>query len=201
MQRRAEANAIGVELLGPAGLRGLEPHAAGVAALHVPSAAVVDFRRVALALAKRVAEQGGEVRLQWPVTALQAEGHHVIVLSERGDVRARGAVTCAGLHADRLARTHGAALDDVHIVPFRGEYFDLVPSRRDLVRGLIYPVPDPAFPFLGAHLTRTIDGRVHAGPNAVLAFAREGYRRATIRPGDVSDVLRYRGFWRLARRH
>src|SRR5207249_4639189 len=123
------------------------------------------------------------------------------ITTDSGELAARVVVNCAGLHSDRVARLHDPALTDVRILPFRGEYYELVDGRRDLVRTAIYPVPDPALPFLGVHFTRGIDGSVHAGPNAVLAFAREGYRWRDVRGRDVAEMLRFRGTWRVARRH
>jgi (S)-2-hydroxyglutarate dehydrogenase len=183
LEERAAANGIATERLGPAGIRDHEPHAAGIAALHVPSAGLVDFAAACRALARRVEAAGGTI-----VTGTRVD--------DVRSVPARRVVTCAGLHSDRL--TGSAA---VRIVPFRGEYHELVPARRSLVRDLIYPVPDPDLPFLGVHLTRSLDGSVHAGPNAVLALSREGYRWRDVSPRDLADLTRFRGTWRLARRH
>jgi L-2-hydroxyglutarate oxidase len=154
----------------------IEPHAAGIRALHVPTAAIVDYRAVAAALARRIEAAGGTIRLNTRISTLPSGFDRVVV--------------CAGLHADRLART-----SEMKIVPFRGEYYAV--RRPDLVRGLLYPVPDPRFPFLGVHFTRTIDGGLEAGPNAVLALAREGYRWRDVNLRDVFETLTYPGFWRL----
>jgi L-2-hydroxyglutarate oxidase len=195
LAERGVANGIAVERLGPDGLRDVEPHAAGVAALRVPSAAIVDFAAVCRTLARLV----GDVRLSTAVVALRERGDRVVVETTAGEIVAGAVVNCAGLHCDRIAALHAAV--DVRIVPFRGEYHELVPSRRHLVRTLIYPVPDPGFPFLGVHLTRGLDGAVHCGPNAVLATAREGYRRRDVRLADVRETVTFAGFRSLARRH
>lgn len=200
LARRAEANGVGTELLGAEQLTEVEPHVRGVAALRVPSAAIVDFGEVARSLAAEVADSGGEVRLGTSVAGIRTEGDGVVVDTSRGPIRARAAVNCAGLHADVLARASG--LDtDIRIVPFRGEYLELVPSRRHLVRHLVYPVPDPRFPFLGVHFTRMVDGSVHAGPNAVLALAREGYGWGRIDRHEVRSLLGAPALRRLAARH
>ena len=201
LHRRSIANGVpGIELIGPERLRELEPHAAGIRALHSPETAVVDFSRVADAFAKDVRASGGEVLLGREVVGLSRRGGATVVETTGGDVEARHVVVCAGVHADRLASLSGAEAEP-RIVPFRGDYLVLRPERRHLVRGLIYPVPDPAFPFLGIHTTVRVDGEVLLGPNAVLALAREGYRRRDVSLRDVADVLRSRGFRRLARRH
>jgi L-2-hydroxyglutarate oxidase len=184
LEERAAAQGIVTERLGPDGIRDHEPHAAGLAALRVPSAGLVDFAAVSLVLARRIEAAGGRI----------VTGTHV---DDVRSVPARRVVACAGLHSDRLA---GDA-STVQVLPFRGEYHELVPARRSLVRDLIYPVPDPAFPFLGVHLTRSLDGSVRAGPNAVLALSREGYRWRDVSPRDVAGMLRYPGLWRLGRRH
>ncbi|MBA9007501.1 MULTISPECIES: L-2-hydroxyglutarate oxidase [Thermomonospora] len=198
IRRRATANGVpGLRWLDAAGLREVEPHAAGVAALHSPHTAIVDFPAVARAFAEDVTEAGGTVRLGFEVTRIRRSGGRVVVNEELAFDRL---VVCAGLQSDRVARLAG---DDPApaIVPFRGEYYRLAPHRTDLVRGLIYPVPDPRYPFLGVHFTRRVDGGVDVGPNAVLALAREGYRRRDLHPADVWETLRWPGFRRLARRH
>jgi L-2-hydroxyglutarate oxidase len=197
LRERADAQQIDAHVLDPAALRELEPHAGGIAALHVPSAALVDFGAVCEALAEEIGALGGRLWLGSKVTSVR----NGIVETTRGPVAFRAIVGCAGLQSDRVARMTGAPDTGVRILPFRGEYHHVVGPSRALVRNLIYPVPDPAFPFLGVHLTRGIDGSVHAGPNAVLALAREGYRWSTVRPADIVEVVRHRGTWRLARRH
>jgi L-2-hydroxyglutarate oxidase LhgO len=183
LEHRARANGVpGVRWVGRGELREIEPHVAGVAALHSPTTAIVDFRRVARAMADDVRACGGELRLGEAVTAVAPGPRGAEVVTSRETFRGRRVVLCAGLHSDVLAQAAG---DDPwpQIVPFRGEYFRLVPERSSLVRGLVYPVPDPAYPFLGVHLTPRVDGAVDIGPNAVLATAREGYRRRDVEPG------------------
>jgi len=198
---RATANGLPVTRVRPEQAREYEPNVSCVAGIHVASTGIVDFGQVCRTLADLVAKAGGEVRLGTRVTGLRpGPGGTTTVLTTGGDLRADRLVNCAGLHADRVARMAGLR-PGARIVPFRGEYYELRPERRDLVNGLIYPVPDPQFPFLGVHLTRMIDGSVHAGPNAVLALAREGYSWGRIRPRDVAEVALYPGLWRLARRH
>jgi (S)-2-hydroxyglutarate dehydrogenase len=183
LERRGAANGVALRRLDPDGVRGIEPHAAGLAALEVTDAGLVDFPGVCRALAAQL-----DVRTD----------HRV---SSRADVPARLVVNCAGLHADTVATALGADLGGLRIVPFRGEYHDLRPAARGLVRGLLYPVPDPALPFLGVHLTRGLDGGVHAGPNAVLALSREGYRWADIDGAEVRSLIRAPGMRRLARHY
>ncbi|KIH97447.1 hydroxyglutarate oxidase [Streptomonospora alba] len=206
IERRAEANGVpGVRRLGPEGLREIEPHVHGVAGVHSPSTAITDFIAVAEALADDVRRSGGRIVLGAPVIALRQETDTAEVLTgdPRGERVRRSfdrVIVCGGLHSDRIARMAGAPADP-RIVPFRGQYHELAPGSRYLVRGLIYPVPDPRYPFLGVHLTRHVHGEVMAGPNAILAAAREGYRLRDVLPGDLADTLGSPGFWRLARRH
>jgi L-2-hydroxyglutarate oxidase len=152
------------------------------------------------AFARRVEERGGELRLGAKVERLARRGRRFEVETPSGTIATRTLVNCAGLYSDRIATMAGAR-PPTRIVPFRGEYYDIRPEKRSLVKGLVYPVPDPSFPFLGVHLTRTVDGRVHAGPNAVLALSREGYRRRDVSPRDALEVAAFGGFWRLAARH
>jgi L-2-hydroxyglutarate oxidase len=196
LHERALANGLPVRLLDPTQAREYEPHLSCVAAMHVASTGIVDFGAVCRALAKLLDAAGVRLRMGERVVALR-DG---VVVTTGGDIRADTVVNCAGLHADRIARLAGVDVP-ARIVPFRGEYFELRPDRRDLVRALIYPVPDPRFPFLGVHLTRMIDGSVHAGPNAVLALAREGYRWSRVNLRDIADQATYPGLWRLARQH
>lgn len=196
---RAQANGLEARRLSPEELAEHEPHAAGLAALHLPSTGVVDFRAVARRLREKLAAGGVEVRLGCEATELEPRGEGVRVRWRGGEVWADHVVACAGLHADRV---HGLqAPPPLRILPFRGEYHQLTPEGAALVRGLIYPVPDPALPFLGVHLTRGIHGDVEAGPNAVLAMAREGYSWADLQGRDLAEILSYPGFWRLARAH
>jgi len=197
---RAKGNGLPVAFITPPQAREYEPHVTCVAAIHVASTGIVDFELVSRTLAALVEKAGGVIRLGARVTGLRPDADGLVVMSTAGEVRADGLVNCAGLHCDRVARMAGLR-PPVRIVPFRGEYYQLRRDRRDLVRGLIYPVPDPALPFLGVHLTRMMDGSVRAGPNAVLALAREGYSWGRIRPRDVAEVAAYRGLWRLARKH
>lgn len=202
LAQRGRENGIPVRELGPAQITEHEPHVRGLAAIHVGTTGICDFGAVAAALAGLAAEAGAAVRCGAEVTAIDRRpGRGVAVRTSDGTVlRARALVNCAGLHSDRIARLAG---DDpgMRIVPFRGEYYELAPERSRLVSGLVYPVPDPAFPFLGVHLTRGIDGSVHLGPNAVPALAREGYDWAAVRPRELAGTLAYRGSWQLARRH
>jgi L-2-hydroxyglutarate oxidase LhgO len=198
VEARAGANRVpGLRWLSAAELRDVEPHAAGVAALHSPHTAIVDFTQVAGVLAA-----GLEVRLGFEVTGIRPAGREVVIsgAAGQGEIVVDRVVACAGLQADRVARLAGDGADPA-IVAFRGEYWRLVPDRAHLVRGLIYPVPDPAYPFLGVHFTRRVSGAVDLGPNAVLALAREGYRRRDVRPADVAAALAWPGFWRMARHH
>ncbi len=202
IERRARANGVpGLRRLGASELRELEPHARGAGALHSPSTAIVDFPAVARALAGELAGAGGEIRLRFEVAGIARRAGETRLRSAGGDELAfERVVICAGLQSDRLAWLAGGEREPV-IVPFRGEYLRLVPGRAGLVRGLIYPVPDPAYPFLGIHFTPRIDGTVDIGPNAVLALAREGYRWRDVSPADILDTLRSPGFRNLARRH
>ena len=200
LAERAAANGVETEAIGPERLREIEPHAAGVAALWVPSTGVVDFPAAARRLADGLRQRGAEVRTGVAVLGGRETARGVTVETTNGPVHARALVACAGLHADRIARAFGVE-PAVRLVPFRGDYALLRPEAERLVRGLIYPVPDPAFPFLGVHLTRSVHGEVDAGPSAALAFAREGYRLGTLNPSDLAETLGYGGFRRLARRH
>jgi L-2-hydroxyglutarate oxidase len=197
---RAAQNGIDLEQVDAGELREREPHVRGLAALFSPRSAIVDFRRVATALAEEVVAHGGRVVLRSEVTGIEERPDGVRITSSTGGYSARMLVACAGLQADRVARMAG--LDtDFRIVPFRGEYHQLPESRRDMVRHLIYPVPDPALPFLGVHLSPMIDGRVTVGPNAVLGLSREDHRRGAVRLRDVASYATFPGMWRFARRN
>lgn len=201
LERRGRANGLrGLRRLDPAEVREREPHVRAVAALLVPETGIVDFARVAEAMADDVRAAGGTVRTGVRVRGCRRDAGGLVVETTGGAVRARVLVNCAGLQSDRVARRCGVT-SDVRIVPFRGEYWTLAPARRDLVRGLVYPVPDPEFPFLGVHFTRRIDGAIEAGPNAVLAFRREGYRWADVSPRDLAAMAAWSGTWRMARRY
>jgi L-2-hydroxyglutarate oxidase LhgO len=199
LRLRAEANGlVGVEEIGPERIREIEPNAVGLRALWVPETGIIDFRAVALAAAGEVRALGGEIVLSARLMGLARRGDQFVLETSAGAFQARSVITCAGLHSDRVAGFTGHA-GGQRIIPFRGDYYTLRPAARSLARGLLYPVPDPSFPFLGVHFTRRIDGEVWAGPNAVLAFAREGYRRRDLSPRDLAGSLTFRGFWRLAR--
>ena len=201
LAERAEANGVPATLISAPEAREFEPEVACVAALRVESTGIIDFPAVCGVLRDRLAERGAELRLASPVLGVRpGRGGGVEVATPDGVLRADALVNCAGLHSDRVARLAGLQ-PSARIVPFRGEYFELRPAARHLVRGLIYPVPDPALPFLGVHLTRMLDGSVHAGPNAVLALAREGYRWRDVSARDLAEVARFPGMWRLAKRY
>jgi L-2-hydroxyglutarate oxidase LhgO len=201
LHRRAVANGVEpVEAIGPERLAELEPNVAGVRALHVAGTAITDFGGVARAYADDVVAAGGSILVGHGVTAVSVRPRSVVLTTPAGDVEASHVVVCAGVYADRMARLCGGSVDP-RIVPFRGDYYVLRPERRHLVNGLVYPVPDPTFPFLGVHTTVRPDGAVWLGPNAVLAFAREGYGRFQVRPRDLLETVGTPGFRRLARRH
>ncbi len=198
LHERGLENGLKVEKIGPEELRELEPHASGLAALKVPEAGIVDFAHIAEALAALVVEEGGELRTSTEVESISETNNEVEISTNGGTFRARSLVNCAGLHSDRVTRLSGVEAG-VKIVPFRGEYYELRPEKRYLVKNIIYPVPNPNFPFLDVHLTRTIEGSVDAGPNAVLALAREGYKKTDFNLRDSIEVLTYPGLWQLAR--
>jgi L-2-hydroxyglutarate oxidase LhgO len=201
LRRRGEANGLtGLRLIGPEELREIEPHASGLQALVVPSTGVTDYAVVCEKYAELISARGGAVLTSAAATGIRRTANEIVVETTRGAFSTASLINCAGLFSDRVSRMAG---DDpgVMIVPFRGEYYDLVPERASLVRALIYPVPDPRFPFLGVHFTRRISGKVDAGPNAVLALAREGYRHSDISIRDLASSLAFPGFWRMARQH
>jgi (S)-2-hydroxyglutarate dehydrogenase len=200
LYERGRANELAVRLLSPEQVLEIEPHVVCLGGIHVPSTGIVDYRRVSLKLAESIAARGGELRLNTKVEALRSTGEGMLVETSNGAMATRKIINCAGLYSDRIARLAGARCD-ARVVPFRGEYYELKPERRTLVKNLIYPVPDPAFPFLGVHFTRMIGGAVHAGPNAVLSLKREGYHRTSFNARDFIDTMTYAGFWRLAARH
>jgi 2-hydroxyglutarate dehydrogenase len=201
LERRGLANGVpGLRRIGPHQIGEIEPHARGVAALHSPETGVVDFGRVAEALAQDVEEAGGAAITGCGVTGLEPSGDRIAVEHERGRTEASFAITCAGAWSDRLAVAAGAPAEP-RIVPFRGAYLRLRPERRDLVHGSIYPVPDPELPFLGGHLTRTIDGEVLLGPSALMVGARDAYRLSRIRRADLAASLGWPGTWRLIARN
>jgi (S)-2-hydroxyglutarate dehydrogenase len=201
LAERAAANGVAAKLIEPSQAREYEPQVACVAALRVESTGIIDFPAVCAALVRQLDEAGADLRLGTPARAIrQGMGGAVEVATDSAVVKADALVNCAGLHSDRIARLAGLS-PKARIVPFRGEYYELRADRRHLVRGLIYPVPDASLPFLGVHLTRMLDGSVHAGPNAVLALRREGYRWRDISARDIAETVRFPGLWRLARRY
>jgi L-2-hydroxyglutarate oxidase LhgO len=201
LERRATANGVpGLRWLEGDELREVEPHAAGVAGLHSPTTAITDYRAIASALADDVRTAGGSLVLGAETTAISVDGGCARVEAARDAFEFDRLVVCAGLQSDRVARLAGDEREPT-IVPFRGEYYRLAPEREGLVHGLLYPVPDPAYPFLGVHFTKRVRGGVDVGPNAVLAFAREGYRRRDLRLADLGETFRSPGFRALARKH
>jgi (S)-2-hydroxyglutarate dehydrogenase len=202
LRERAIANDVpGLEEVGPQRIRELEPHAVGIRGLWSPGTGVVDFGAVARAFARDIVGRGAVIQTLRAAESMVQRGDELVVGTSRGDLVARRVIACAGLQADRVAAmTDTGDQDSPRIVPFRGDYYTLKPEARHLVRGLIYPVPDPRFPFLGAHLSRRVDGSVLAGPNAVLATAREGYGRLEVSLRDLADTVTYPGFRTLARR-
>lgn len=200
LARRSGANGLhGVRRVGPEEMREREPHVTGIAGLLVPETGITDYPAVTRTLARLVGEAGGEVRTGARVDRVRAESGGLVLETHAGRVRCAHVINCAGLRSDRVARLCGVD-PGVRIVPFRGDYYELDARRRDLVRHLIYPVPDAALPFLGVHFTRTVDGGVEAGPNAVLALRREGYRAWSFSPRDAFEIAAWAGTWRMARR-
>ena len=198
---RGQANGLaGLKMLSAEEVREHEPGCRAVRAIHVPETGIVDYVEVVTKMAELLAQRGARILTSAGVTAIRRQGSGLVLETAQGAVEARHLVNCAGLHSDRVAALMGVT-PEVRIIPFRGEYYMLRADRRSIVRGLIYPVPDPEFPFLGVHFTRTIHGDVEAGPNAVLAFAREGYTLGTVRPGELLGTLGYAGFWHMARKY
>jgi L-2-hydroxyglutarate oxidase len=200
LERRGRANGLAPRRVTAEEIKEREPHVACLAGLIVEETGIVRFSVVLRELGRVVAERGGEVRTGSRVLDIKKDGERFVLVTPSGEITAKNIVNCAGLQCDRIARLAGAD-PKLAIIPFRGEYFDLVPEKRGLCRDLIYPVPDPAFPFLGVHLTRAVDGSVEAGPNAVLAMKREGYFKSSFSLRDVGSLLGYSGFWHMARKH
>jgi L-2-hydroxyglutarate oxidase LhgO len=210
LYRRGIANGVqGLQLIGPERLRELEPYATGIKAIYSPQTGITDFVKVAHAYAQAIEQRGGEIITGCKVTSLSnKDGHtlllctqpHTIVRNVQVEIVTRYVITCGGLQADKLSKMSGKK-PEMHILPFRGDYYVLRPEKRQMVKALIYPVPDPRFPFLGVHFTRRLDGSVWVGPNAVLAFARDGYQRWKINPKDMWEILSYGGFWKMAARY
>jgi L-2-hydroxyglutarate oxidase len=200
---RAQQNELLVQKLSPEGARETEPHVKCIAALRLPSTGIVSYRAVARKYTEVIRNAGGELSFSTRVERIRDRGGELIIETNRGKTRAKFAINCGGLHSDRIARASGCD-PGARIVPFRGEYYELVPDKRRLVKNLIYPVPNPAFPFLGVHFTRMIDGSVHAGPNAVLALHREAYSKTSLPLRsfpDLCETLTFGGFWKLAVKH
>ena len=201
IHERGQANGLqGLRVLEGDEVKAYEPNCRAVRALLVPETGIVDYVQVADKMAELLKRRSVEIMTGAGVTAIRRAGQSLILDTARGPVESRFLVNCAGLYSDHVARLMGIR-PEVRIIPFRGEYYMLRPDRRSLVKNLIYPVPDPEFPFLGVHFTRTVHGDVEAGPNAVLAFAREGYTLGTVKPGETLGLLGYAGFWHMARRY
>ncbi|WP_063001836.1 L-2-hydroxyglutarate oxidase [Nocardia mikamii] len=201
LAERAGSNRVpGLRRIDAGELREIEPHATGLAALHSPHTAITDFPRIAAAFADDITAAGGQIRLSFPVTGVTRAPDGIRLGSGAAQIVVDRLVVCAGLHSDAVA---GLAGDEPgpRIIPFRGEYMLVRPEKQDLVRGLIYPVPDPRYPFLGVHFTRRVNGEVEVGPNAVLALSREGYRRSAVSARDLRELAAWPGSWRMARRH
>jgi|SRR5579862_5779905 len=200
LYQRGLDNGLEVTRLSAEEVGEVEPHVRCLNGLRVPSTGIVDYKQVCLKLVALIKERGGELRLDSEVVHIQPSVSSKTIQTKTGELKTRFLINCAGLHSDRVARL-GGRTPTSRIVPFRGEYYELTPERRGLVKGLIYPVPNPDFPFLGVHFTRMIDGSVHAGPNAVLSFKREGYQRTDFALRDFAEVMLFPGFWRLAARN
>jgi L-2-hydroxyglutarate oxidase len=200
LYRRGQANGVPCTMIDADKAKEYEPYVAAVSAVRVETTGIVDFRGVCNVLRRLIEQAGGEVRFGQQIVGIASRPDAVTITTKIGEFSADQFVNCAGLHSDRLARLAGLH-PDLRIIPFRGEYYELTPESSYLVKGLIYPVPDPSFPFLGVHLTRMINGSIHAGPNAIFALAREGYTKLKINPRDVADSLRWPGLWRLGKRY
>lgn len=201
LHRRGTANGVpGLEMIDRDRLLEIEPHSAGIRALWSPKTGIIDYTEVTRAYARHLQEQGGEIVLGAKVESIHVGSDHMHLVTSKGDVQTKYLINCAGLYSDAVARMMGLSLG-LRIVPFRGEYYFIRPESHYLVKGLIYPVPDPEFPFLGVHFTRTIHGGVEAGPNAVLAMAQEGYTKTSFQPQELLSTLTYNGFWTMARKY
>ena len=203
LHRRGLANGLqGLEIIGPERLREIEPHAAGVKALYVPQTGIIDYKKVAAAYAEKIRANGGDIRTSHRVVGVLDRDGELVAQTSMGDYRTNYLINCCGLQSDLVAkmmRGDGAPGDHEHrVIPFRGEYYKIAAEKQHLVRNLIYPVPDPTFPFLGVHFTRMANGGVEAGPNAVLAYAREGYRHTDINLSDLWQTVSFKGFWAMA---
>jgi (S)-2-hydroxyglutarate dehydrogenase len=197
LYKRGLENELAIHRIGPDELKEIEPHVKGLGAIRVPMAGIVNYRQVSEKFAEIIRESGGEIRLNTKVEKMHEESDQVIIETNRGTVKAGMVINCAGLHSDRVALAAGYKTD-MKILPFRGEYYKLKPEKRYLVKNLIYPVPNPKFPFLGVHFTRMVSGEIDAGPNAVLSFKREGYRKTDFNAKDLLDSLSFPGLWKMA---
>jgi L-2-hydroxyglutarate oxidase len=200
LYKRGFENGIDVKRITPEEVKEIEPHVTCVGGIFVSSTGIVNYKQVCLKYAEIIKQQGGELRLNTKVEKIVTSGNHQVLETNTGTFETRFVINCAGLHSDRVAKM-GKADPKAKIVPFRGEYYELTPEKRYLVKGLIYPVPNPDFPFLGVHFTRMIDSSVHAGPNAVLSLKREGYKKTDFNLRDFAEVMTYPGFWKLAAKH
>jgi (S)-2-hydroxyglutarate dehydrogenase len=198
---RGQRNGLqGLRMLNAEEIHEIEPHAAGIRGIHVPGTGIVDYARVSEKYGELIATQGGIIHFSHKVIGLRCSGTSTVIETTQGPIEASLVINCAGLHSDRVSRLAKAELD-LTIVPFRGEYYDIAPAKHHYVKGLIYPVPDPRFPFLGVHFTRRIGGGVEAGPNAVLALKREGYTKTSFCARDVFEYAMFPGFWLMAEKH
>jgi (S)-2-hydroxyglutarate dehydrogenase len=202
LHRRGEANGLrGLEIIGTERLKELEPHATGIKGLHVPETGIIEYKKVAAAYASKIRDSGGDIRLSQKVVGILDRPDEIVLQTSAGDYRTKHLINCCGLQSDLIAQLNGGANQgggpEHRIIPFRGEYYRIAPERQFLVKNLIYPVPDPTFPFLGVHFTRMAKGGVEAGPNAVLAYAREGYRHSHINVKDLWQTVSFKGFWAM----
>ena len=207
LRRRGEANGLtGLEIIGPERLKEIEPHATGIKGLFVPETGIVDYRKVSAAYAERVRDANGDIRLGQKVVGILDRPDEIVLQTSGGDYRTKYLINCCGLQSDIVAQMMGSAAsneneEEHRIIPFRGEYYKISPERQFLVKNLIYPVPDPTFPFLGVHFTRMARGGVEAGPNAVFAYAREGYSHSDINLSDLWRTLSFKGFWAITAKY
>jgi len=202
LMRRGTANGVpGMAMISVAQLREIEPHCTGIAAMVVPGTGITDYSKVAQRYAELVQSMGGQILTNCEVTGIRKTGGQTVLETTRGAITAKKVINCAGLHSDRIMRLAGENSGAHQIVPFRGEYYEIVPERRKLVRNLIYPVADPRFPFLGVHFTRRVGGGIEAGPNAVLALKREGYRKTDFNLRDSIETAKFPGFWRMTMKY
>jgi L-2-hydroxyglutarate oxidase len=198
--RRGQANGVQCTMISHEALKEIEPHVAGIKAVQVPEAGIVNYKQVCERLVHRITTVNTEVLTAHKVVGMTQEPNGVIVQTNQGDFHAQYVINCSGLYSDRITKMSGVPIG-LQIIPFRGEYFELKPEAEYLCNGLVYPVPDPAFPFLGVHFTRMIQGGVECGPNAVFAFAREGYTLGTLKADELMETLKFPGFWRLCAKH